>query len=90
MATISAVLHNLQQVSGQKPVETESLGIYSAFESGANQLELNTLRLFGQHPANRREHIIVTMSAEAAQDYLMVHTLLTSGMNCMRIKLRAR
>jgi pyruvate kinase len=85
MATINAVLHNLQLVSGHKPVEPESGGVYSAFESGEGQLELNTLRLFGQHPENRREHIIVTVSAEAAQDYLMVHTLLTSGMNCMRL-----
>lgn len=85
MATINAVLHNLYLVSGQKTVEPGSGDVYRAFESGADQLELNTVKLLGQHPQNRREHIIVTMSSEAAQDYLMVHTLLLSGMNCMRI-----
>ena len=85
MATINAVLHNLYLVSGQKIVEPASGDVFSAFASGADQLELNTVRLLGQHPQNRREHIIVTMSSDAAEDYLMVHTLLTSGMNCMRI-----
>lgn len=84
-ATINAVLHNLYLVSGQQQAAADSTGIYTAFDAGADSLERNTTRLFGEHSANRRGHIIVTMSVEVADDYLMVHQLLKSGMNCMRI-----
>jgi pyruvate kinase len=85
MATINAVLHNLYLVSGQKQAAGDSKQIYAAFDSGADRLEINTTRLFGKQPQKRRVHIIVTMPTEAADDYLMVHQLLKSGMNCMRI-----
>ncbi len=50
-----------------------------------NQLELNTIALLGKYPGKRRVHIIVTVPEDAADDYMMVHRLLKSGMNCMRI-----
>jgi pyruvate kinase len=59
--------------------------VYRAFDKVVDQFELNTIALLGEYPKKRRVHIIVTMSAEAADDYLMVHQLLKSGMNCMRI-----
>lgn len=85
MATLNAVLHNLHLLNGQKQDPSESREVFAAFETGANFLEQNTVRLLGDHPEKRRAHIIVTMPVEAADDYLMVHELLKSGMNCMRI-----
>jgi pyruvate kinase len=85
MATIDSVIHNLRLVSGKKQPGDDFQPIHAAFDSGADRLEKNTTRLFGEHPPNRRAHIIVTMPTNAAEDYLMVHQLLLSGMNCMRI-----
>jgi pyruvate kinase len=85
MATIDAVLNNLYLLGGQHPEHGETASPQEAFEAGTRRLETNTDRLFGETPEDRRTHIMVTMPAEAATDYLLVHRLLTSGMNCMRI-----
>ena len=85
LATINAVLHNLYLVSGQEHKLDDADKVYTAFDAGAHLLEQNTISLFGDHPEKRRAHIIVTMPVEAADDNLMVHQLLKSGMNCMRI-----
>ena len=85
MATINAVLHNLYLLNGQNSAVSDFTDIQDAFNNGADCLERNTTRLFGSHPGDRRAHIVVTMPVEAADDYLMVHQLLISGMNCMRI-----
>ena len=85
LATIKAVLHNLYLLNGQKKTAADSMDIQSAFNEGAECLEKNTVSLFGNIPKSRRAHVIVTMPVEAADDYLMVHQLLLSGMNCMRI-----
>jgi pyruvate kinase len=85
LATIGAVLHNLYLLSGREPPGTGMLDICTDFDTGADALELNTVLLLGQYPEKRRVYIMVTISTEAADDYLMVHQLLQSGMNCMRI-----
>ncbi len=85
MATLAAVLHNLYLLSGREPSAAGMQDVYTAFDTGADALELNTALLLGQYPEKRRVHIMVTISTEAADDYLMVHQLLQSGMNCMRI-----
>lgn len=85
LETINAVLHNLYLLSGRQQSTAESLANYTDFDTAAKRLEYNTARLLGQQPKNRRAHIIVTMPAPAADDFLMVHELLQSGMNCMRI-----
>lgn len=85
LASITAVLRNLYLISGQEPVEAATLDVHRAFDAGADRLELNTALLMGDPPEKRRVHIIVTMPTEAANDYLMVHQCLKSGMNCMRI-----
>jgi pyruvate kinase len=85
LPTVNAVLHNLYLLSGQKPSGPGMQDVYKAFNKVVDQLELNTTALLGEYPRNRRVHIIVTMPEEAADDYLMVHQLLKSGMNCMRI-----
>ena len=85
LATIDTVIHNLYLLNGQQPSVTNLAALYAAYEAGSNCLELNTMSLFGAQEKKRRVHIIVTMPVEAAEDYLMIHQLLISGMNCMRI-----
>ncbi|MDH4019225.1 MAG: pyruvate kinase [Xanthomonadales bacterium] len=85
LATIDAVLRNLYLLNGQAKAVAGLPDVDTAFTEGSKYLKQNTARLFGTHPGNRRGHIIVTMPVEAADDYLMVHQLLLSGMNCMRI-----
>jgi len=85
MATINAVLHNLYILSGRQPEVDASGDVYAAFDRYTDRLEQNTVKLFGEQPKNRRARIMVTMPAEAADDYMLVHQLVSSGMNCMRI-----
>lgn len=85
LATINAVINNLYLVSGQEQPDTSSPDVYRAFSAGEDSLEQNAARLLGDYPRKRRVHIIVTMSAEAADDYLVIHQLIKNGMNCMRI-----
>ena len=85
LATIDSVVQNLYLLNGQKSSGVSLPALYKAYEAGANRLEVNTDLLFGPQPKKRRVHIIVTMPVEAADDYLMIHQLLMSGMNCMRI-----
>jgi len=84
MPVIDAVLHNLYLLDGQaRAIDLPE--IMGSFDTGADRLEQNTIALFGEPPPRRRAHIMVTMPVEAADDYLMVHQLLKSGMGCMRI-----
>ena len=85
LASIDTVLNNLRLLSGKEKSAPGPLDVHAAVNSDADKLELNTLNLLGKHPKKRRGHIIVTMSAEAADNYLLVHELLKSGMTCMRI-----
>jgi len=45
----------------------------------------HTGALLGSAPAHRAVRITVTMSADAADDYVAVRDLLAHGMDCMRI-----
>jgi len=85
MASIDAVLHNLYRLSGEHLTTPDETDAHDAFDAGARLLDRNTIRLLGDHPQSRRTHIMVTMPAEAASDYMMVYRLLDSGMDCMRI-----
>jgi len=85
MATIDAVLNNLYLLGGEHPSHGKTAAPQEAFDAGVQRLQSNTVRLLGDHPPGRRTHIMVTMPAEAATDYMLVHRLLSSGMNCMRI-----
>jgi len=85
LESIDTVLRNLHLLSGKTHTGSPPLDIHTTFDTGTNQLESNTVNLLGKQPKKRRRHIIVTMSAEAADNYLLVHQLLKSGMTCMRI-----
>ena len=82
LATLSAVLHNLNVLNGK---ETSRPDVYQSFDELNNRLESNTEKLFGPGPGNRRAHIMVTMPEAAADDYMMVHHLVKNGMDCIRV-----
>ena len=85
LASIDTVLQNLYLMRAHKAPQAGNADVRAVLDAAAGQLERNTVVLLGKHPRKRRGHIIVTMSAEAADNYLLVHQLLKSGMNCMRI-----
>ena len=85
MATLNSVLHNLYVLSGKDASAAGDVEVYHGFDELEDRLEENTVGLLGDHPENRRAHIMVTMPAAAATDYMMVHQLVKSGMDCMRI-----
>jgi len=85
LASLNAVLRNLYLLSGDVPPAHCMPDESSAAEAEVDYLEQNTISLLGQGPEQRRARIMVTMSSDAADDYLMVHDLVNSGMDCLRI-----
>ncbi len=85
LATVNAVLHNLYLLSGRERSAMSPPDLYKALDARTDRLEQNAISLLGHHPVKRRTHIMVTMSSEAADDYLMVHQLVKGGMDCLRI-----
>jgi pyruvate kinase len=85
MASINSVLHNLLLLNGQAPLATDAREKSTPIDMSEDVLERNTIKLFGERPEKRRAHIMVTMSSEAADDYLLVHKLVKAGMDCLRI-----
>lgn len=85
LPSIEAVLYNLRLLLGETSDGPEPGLIYAAYDAFAERLQENTNRLLGDKPAKRRGYIMVTMPTEAAHDYLLVHALLDSGMDCVRI-----
>ena len=85
MASINSVLHNLRLLNGQAPIADDAMEDSTPFDMSEDVLERNTIKLFGERPEKRRAHIMVTMSSEAADDYLLVHQLVKAGMDCLRI-----
>jgi len=85
MATVDAVLRNLYRMSSEQQAAPAETDAQVTFDAGAGLLEKNTIRLLGAHPPGRRTHIMVTMPAAAASDYMLVYRLLEDGMDCMRI-----
>jgi pyruvate kinase len=54
-------------------------------KAGQQILDENTTALLGPPPPGRGVAIMVTMPGEAADDYMLVSSLLQQGMDCMRI-----
>ncbi len=85
----SHVMHSvrtvLEAVDGlvSSPVATE--GPHAAPVDGRQVLRCRTDALFGSPPPERDVRIMVTMPAEAADDYTLVRDLIASGMDCARI-----
>jgi pyruvate kinase len=85
MATIDSVLDQLYLANGASRPHPAGPRTGLSYDEGAGRLESNTASLLGSPPVNRRTRIMVTMPAETAEDFLMVHQLLKGGMNCVRI-----
>jgi pyruvate kinase len=85
LPTVEAVVHNLHMLLGERPDNPDIETLYAACSVGADRLLRNTVALLGTHPGRRRVYIMVTMPSEAATDYFLIHNLLDSGMDCMRI-----
>jgi pyruvate kinase len=84
MSTLDAVLNILHHLAG-RPLELPRHAEHPGFNEGKALLAAHTEALLGPTPANRGVRIMVTMSAEAADDYALVRELVSHGMNCMRI-----
>jgi pyruvate kinase len=85
LPAIETVLGHLYRLNGD--VTTPAHPASTAFEAGpeVDILGRNTRKLLGSLPGKRRTHIMVTLSSEAAEDYLLVHRLVNSGMDCLRV-----
>jgi pyruvate kinase len=83
-ANVDAIDSVLRQLADSRYAPPDSNGTVSLKE-GQAILKKHTDTLLGPEPANRRVRIMVTMPAEAAEDFDLVHGLLIKGMNCMRI-----
>ena len=84
MSTLNAVLVALHHLAGRK-IEVPAPSECPGFREGRSILAANTEALLGPAPEHRAVRIMVTMSAEAADDYSLVRDLVSHGMNCMRI-----
>jgi len=84
MSTLNAVLVALHHLAGQV-IEVQAPSESPGFREGRSILAANTEALLGPAPEHRAVRIMVTMSAEAADDYSLVRDLVSHGMNCMRI-----
>ena len=78
---IKAQLSNVMKLLGDKQPISNVLNFYD----GLNQLEQNTVRLFGDLPANNIPYIMVTIDSEFADDTKYIASLLENGMNIARI-----
>lgn len=83
LATVDAVVKTLCHAMGKPWHSPEPASI--DFSVGRRLLEEHKEALLGRSPAEHHVHIMVTMPSEAADDYTLVHELVKSGMNCMRI-----
>lgn len=81
--TVDTVLQLLHQLTDQ--VQPAAPRGSVGFSEGHALLEQHTEALLGPKPGARGVRIMVTMPAEAGRDYTLVHDLLVSGMDCMRI-----
>ncbi len=85
LPTLDALLLNLNVLSGRLPPPESHETTLGAFNQLADRPDDNTIRLLGQPPRHRRAYILVTMPGTAADDYMMVHRLIESGADCLRI-----
>lgn len=85
MSTLDSVIDLLCRIEHITP-ETPSNGFnYPDFREGLEILSANVKRMFGAEREFRKTYIMVTMPAEAANDYTLVESMFESGMDCARI-----
>ena len=82
-ASLQAVRSALDVLAGEPDavIGTEA----RAFDEGTAVLERNARAILGDRPPDRAVSIMVTLPADAADDYDFVHDLVASGMDIARI-----
>jgi pyruvate kinase len=83
MASIRAVQKALGKLSGSEAHETNE--DRQDFEQSDDTLKAHIEDILGTKPEGRDVPIMVTLPTEAADDYRLVHDLITSGMGIARI-----
>ncbi len=83
MASVHGVINALQGLSG-KALRDSTDGA-AEFEASDERMVRHTRALLGPRPAGRDVHVMVTLPAEAAQDYQLVRDLIETGMDTARI-----
>ena len=82
---LCAVMRVLTRLAGLEEIAPPDHPGAPGLGCGRELLNKNTEALLGPAPEGRKVRIMVTMPSEASLDYELVHNLLLSGMNCMRI-----
>jgi pyruvate kinase len=85
LASLYAVRRALERAARKRVTERLQPEPGVAFGEGTRLLATHTLELLGSKPQGRDVHIMVTLPAEAADDYGLVRGLMASGMDCARI-----
>ncbi len=83
MPTLNAVIATLGRIAGLKdpPPYPKPREMFR----GERLLEQHTNTVFGSPPQNRRIRVMVTLPTEAAEDGILVTSLVARGMDCARI-----
>jgi len=84
LPNLQAIITLLQRVLQQTSSVDLVSGIVGA-EPGSVLLQHNTKNLLGKPPAQRQTRILVTLSGEVADDYILIKEMLLKGMDCARI-----
>jgi pyruvate kinase len=82
---LTAVLKILTHLVGRQWSEDDETTEAVDFAAGKTLLHRHTAALLGPKPPRRAVRILVTMPSQAAEDGTLVHDLVASGMDCMRI-----
>jgi pyruvate kinase len=82
---LTAVLKILTHLVGRAWSDEDEKTEAVDFAAGKTLLHQHTAALLGPKPPRRAVRILVTMPSQAAEDGALVHHLLASGMDCMRI-----
>lgn len=85
MPTLDAVAHSLAELAGQGARLTFPRPSMDDFFRGETLLDANADEVFGPAPHGRRERIMATLPTEAATDASLVHELIRSGADILRI-----
>ncbi len=83
LASLQNCRYILKTLIGDKPSDQETRNI--SIKKARKVLNAHTKKLLGYRSKGRRVRIMVTLPSEAAYDYELVHNLLESGMNTVRI-----
>lgn len=83
LQTLDAVLRLLRLIEKEDVPQAQEAA--TDLLTARRLLNEHTTRLLGPRPNDRQVRVMVTMPADAADDYSLVRDLLSNGMDCMRI-----